>query len=77
MKHSNWITLFILTNLVMLYPYSSSNANELVWGENVGPVSAYVNQKDQALGLTIRLRPVSREPELLGHIPFGAKIRGS
>jgi len=75
MKLFNWITLFIVTNLVIFLPYSSSNADELVWGENVGPVSAYVSQKDQALGLTIRLGP-SPEAKVLGHIPFGTKIRG-
>src|SRR5208283_1730038 len=75
MKLSNWATLFVLIILVLFHPYSSSNADELVWGENVGPVSAYVNQKDETPGLTIRLAP-SPEATVLGHIPLGTKIRG-
>ena len=76
MKLSNWATLFVLIILVLFHPYSSSNADELVWGENVGPVFAYVDQIDHAKGLTIRVAP-SPESQSSGYIPSGTKIRGS
>ena len=76
MKLSNWITAIIIANLVCFHPYSNSNADELIWGQNVGPVSAYVDQTDHANGLTIRASP-SEDSQTLGHLPSGTKIRGS
>ncbi len=66
----------MLTNLVFSHPYSNSNADELTWGSNVGPVSAYVDQTDHANGLTIRASP-SADSQTVGYIPSGTKIRGS
>ena len=76
MRFSSWITVIILTNLVFSHPYSNSNADELTWGNNVGPVSAYVDQTDHANGLTIRASP-SADSQTVGYIPSGTKIRGS
>ena len=76
MRFSNWITAIIIANLVCFHPYSNSNADELIWGQNVGPVSAYVDQTDHANGLTIRASP-SEDSQTLGHLPSGTKIRGS
>src|SRR5208283_2524238 len=63
-------------NPLFSLPYSNSNADELIWGQNVGPVSAYVDQVDHANGLTIRASP-SADSQTVGYIPSGTKIRGS
>jgi len=76
MRFSSWITVIILTNLVFAHPYSNSHADELTWGKNVGPVSAYVDQTDHANGLAIRASP-SEDSQTLGYLPSGSKIRGS
>jgi hypothetical protein len=76
MRFPSWITVIILVNLVFSYPYSNSNADELIWGQNVGPVSAYVDQTDHANGLTIRASP-SEDSQTVGYLPSGTKIRGS
>jgi len=76
MRCSSWITVIILTNLVFSHPYSNSHAEELTWGKNVGPVSAYVDKTDHANGLAIRASP-SEDSQTLGYLPSGTKIRGS
>jgi hypothetical protein len=76
MRFSSWITLIIIANLVFSQSYSNSYADELTWGKNVGPVSAYVDQTDHANGLAIRASP-SEDGQTLGYLPSGSKILGS
>jgi hypothetical protein len=76
MRFSSWITVITIVNLVFSYSYSNADADELTWGKNVGPVSAYVDQTDHANGLTIRASP-SEDGRTLGYLPPGTKIRGS
>ena len=76
MRVSTLITIACLTSLAMAGTCSASNANKLKWGENVGPVFAYVDQTDQTGGLTVRATP-SPEGRPVGSIPLGTKIRGS
>jgi uncharacterized protein YraI len=76
MRLSSWISVIILVNLVFSHPATNSNAGELIWGKNIGPVSAYVDQIDHAKGLTMRAAP-SKDSQIVGYIPLGTKIRGS
>lgn len=76
MRLYSWISLIILANLVFSHPSANSNASELIWGQNVGPFSAYVDRTDHAKGLTIRAAP-SEESQILGYIQPGTKIRCS
>jgi uncharacterized protein YraI len=76
MRLSSWIFVIILASIVLSHPSANSNASELMWGKNVGPVSALVDQIDNAKGLTIRSAP-SKDSQIMGYIPLGAKIRGS
>jgi hypothetical protein len=76
MRFSSWITVIILVNLVFSHSYSNSIADDLKWGNNVGPVWAYVDQTDHANGLTIRASP-SEDSQTLGYLPPGTKIRAS
>jgi Bacterial SH3 domain len=76
MRLSSWILVIILANLVFSLPSANSTAGELIWGKNIGPVSAYIDQIDNAKGLTIRAAP-SKDGQIVGYIPLGATIRGS
>jgi Bacterial SH3 domain len=76
MRISSWILVIILATLVFSRPSANSNAGELTWGKNIGPVSALVDQIDNAKGLAIRAAP-SKDSQIMGYIPLGAKIRGS
>jgi uncharacterized protein YraI len=76
MRLSSCILVIILANILFSHPSANSIAGELIWGKNIGPVSAYVGQIDHAKGLTIRSAP-SKVGQIVGYIPLGTKIRGS
>jgi hypothetical protein len=52
-----------------------AEANELVWGENVGLISATVIGTDDAKGLTVRSTP-SQEAEGLTYLKPGTTVQG-
>jgi hypothetical protein len=63
-----------MTSLLVTSAYSITNADELKWGENVGPVFAHVKRTDDASGLTVRASP-SPQGKPLAHLVPGTEIR--
>lgn len=74
MKIIQSVFIFALA-LLMFSPFSAAAADELVWGQNVGLISATVVGTDDAKGLTVRLTP-SSDGKGLTHLKPGTKIQG-
>jgi len=73
MNASKFIPLAILAVFLLSHASFAAGDEKLVWGENVGIVSAYVDSVDNDKGLTIRGTPSAESP-VLGYLPKGTKV---
>jgi len=69
------IALMIVSALLMFCLSPAAEADELVWGQNVGLISATVIGTDDAKGLTVRSKPLP-ESEGLSYLKPGTIIQG-
>lgn len=69
-------SVFLSVLALLMFSLSGvAEADELVWGENVGLISATVVGTDDPKGLTVRATP-SQEAEALIHLEPGTTIQG-
>jgi len=74
MKITHFVFIFVLV-LLMFSPSSAADADKLLWGQNVGLISATVVGTDDAKGLTVRSTP-SLDGKGLTHLQPGATLQG-
>lgn len=71
MTVSMFIALAVLASLSLT---STAISYEMVWGENVGIVRAYVDKIDSEKGLTVRATPSAESP-IMSYLEAGTKIQ--